>query len=52
MDAGALVADFYENFNNNEVDAAVAVFSEELETIDPGMGTVHGIEPFRNPEDL
>ena len=47
MDAGALVAGFYENFNNNEVDAAVAAFSEELETIDPGMGTVHGIEPFR-----
>ena len=48
MDAGALVAGFYENFNNNEVDAAVAAFSEELETIDPGMGTVHGIEPFRD----
>ena len=47
MDAGALVAGFYENFNNNEVGAAVAAFSEELETIDPGMGTVHGIEPFR-----
>ena len=25
----------------------MAAFSDELETIDPGMGTVHGIEPFR-----
>ena len=46
-DAGALVAGFYENFDMNDIDAAVGAFSEELETIDPGMGTVHGIEPFR-----
>ena len=46
-DAGALVAGFYENFDMNDIDAAVRAFSEELETIDPGMGTVHGIEPFR-----
>ena len=46
-DAGALVGGFYENFNNNDVNAAAAAFSEELETTDPGMGTVHGIEPFR-----
>jgi limonene-1,2-epoxide hydrolase len=43
----ALVAGFYEDFNSGDIDAAVAAFSEDLETIDPGMGTVHGIEPFR-----
>lgn len=46
-DSGVLVAGFYENFDMNDIDAAVGAFSEELETIDPGMGTVHGIEPFR-----
>ena len=46
-DASALVAGFYENFKSNDIDAAVAAFSDELETIDPGLGTVHGIEPFR-----
>jgi ketosteroid isomerase-like protein len=42
-----LVAGFYENFDSNNIDAAVSPFSEELETTDPGMGTVHGLEPFR-----
>ncbi len=46
-DAGAIVAGFYANFDKNEIDAAVGAFSKELETVDPGMGTVHGIEPFR-----
>jgi ketosteroid isomerase-like protein len=46
-DAGALVAGFYENFEANDIDAALTAFSDELETIDPGMGTVRGIEPFR-----
>ncbi len=41
------VAGFYENFNRNDIDAALAAFSTELETIDPGMGTVSGHEPFR-----
>jgi ketosteroid isomerase-like protein len=45
--AGALVAGFYESFEKNDIDAAVGACSEELETVDPGMGTVHGIEPFR-----
>jgi steroid delta-isomerase-like uncharacterized protein len=44
----ALVAGFYEDFNSGDIDAAVAAFSEDLQTIDPGMGTVHGIEPFRD----
>jgi ketosteroid isomerase-like protein len=43
----AVVAGFYEDFNGGDIDAAVAAFSEALETMDPGMGTVHGIEPFR-----
>jgi ketosteroid isomerase-like protein len=42
-----LVAGFYENFNSNKIDAALSGFSAELETIDPGMGTVCGHEPFR-----
>jgi steroid delta-isomerase-like uncharacterized protein len=42
-----LVAGFYERFDSGDLDAALADFSDQLETTDPGMGTVHGIEPFR-----
>jgi ketosteroid isomerase-like protein len=42
-----LVAGFYENFNSNNIDAALSAFSIELETLDPGMGTVYGHQPFR-----
>jgi ketosteroid isomerase-like protein len=42
-----LVAGFYESFNSNNINAALSAFSAELETIDPGMGTVYGHEPFR-----
>jgi ketosteroid isomerase-like protein len=42
-----LVARFYENFDRGEIAAALELFSSELETIDPGMGTVHGLKPFR-----
>jgi steroid delta-isomerase-like uncharacterized protein len=42
-----VVAGFYENFNSNNIDAALSAFSTDLETTDPGMGTVHGHEPFR-----
>ena len=42
-----LVARFYEDFDDGDIDAALAAFSEELETTDPGMGTVHGLGPFR-----
>jgi steroid delta-isomerase-like uncharacterized protein len=45
--ARELVSRFYENFDRGDVDAALAVFSDDLETTDPGMGTVHGLEPFR-----
>jgi ketosteroid isomerase-like protein len=41
----ALVPAFYEDFDSGDIDAAVAAFSEALETIDPGMRTVRGIEP-------
>jgi steroid delta-isomerase-like uncharacterized protein len=41
-----IVGRFYEDFNAGDVGAAVSAFSEELETIDPAMGTVHGIAPF------
>jgi steroid delta-isomerase-like uncharacterized protein len=49
-DAGSreLVTRFYEDFNRGNLDEAVAAFSDELETTDPGMGTVHGISPFRD----
>jgi predicted ester cyclase len=43
-----LVARFYEGFDNGNIYAAVSAFSDELETTDPGMGTVHGIKPFRD----
>lgn len=42
-----VVAGFYESFDGGDIDRALAAFSSELETIDPGMGTVHGHDPFR-----
>ena len=38
---------FYERFDGSDIDAMLSVFSPELETRDPGMGTVHGLAPFR-----
>jgi len=46
-DQRALVARFYAEFDSGDIDAAISAFSPDLETTDPGMGTVHGIEPFR-----
>jgi steroid delta-isomerase-like uncharacterized protein len=43
----ALVARFYEDFGKGDIDASVSAFAEELETSDPGLGTVVGIEAFR-----
>ena len=43
----ALVSQFYANFDSGDLDAAVSIFSDELETTDPGMGTVRGLPPFR-----
>ena len=45
--ARQLVSGFYDDFDDDRIDNAIARFSEDLETIDPGMGTVHGLEPFR-----
>jgi steroid delta-isomerase-like uncharacterized protein len=42
-----IVSRFYDYFDRGDVDAALAVFSDDLETTDPGMGTVHGLGPFR-----
>jgi len=38
---------FYESFDGGDIDAALSPFSDELETSDPGMGTVYGLQPFR-----
>jgi ketosteroid isomerase-like protein len=46
-DERELVSRFYENFDRGDLEAALAVFSDDLETTDPGMGTVHGLQPFR-----
>ena len=46
-DASNLVAGFYAAFDDGDVDAALALFDDDLETTDPGMGTVHGLLPFR-----
>lgn len=43
----AVASRFYENFDSGDIDAALSAFSDELETTDPGMGTVHGLPPFR-----
>jgi ketosteroid isomerase-like protein len=42
-----LVSRFYDSFDRGDLDSALSVFSDELETTDPGMGTVHGLDPFR-----
>lgn len=43
----AVASRFYENFDSGDIGSAVSVFSDGLETSDPGMGTVYGLEPFR-----
>jgi len=45
--ARELASRFYEAFDSGDIDGVLAVFAEDLETIDPGMGTVHGHGPFR-----
>jgi steroid delta-isomerase-like uncharacterized protein len=42
-----LVAGFYKDFDSGDIDAALRRFSGALETIDPGLGTVHGADAFR-----
>jgi ketosteroid isomerase-like protein len=45
--AGELVERFYEDFGAGNVGGALAACSEDVEVVDPGMGTVHGRERFR-----
>ena len=42
-----LIARFYEEFDKGDIAAATSAFSEDVEITDPGIGTVHGIGPFR-----
>ncbi len=42
-----VVGRFYESFDGNDIDVMLSPFSPDLEATDPGMGTVHGIAPFR-----
>jgi ketosteroid isomerase-like protein len=44
---GELVGRFYEEFDRGNIEDAVSRFAEELEIVDPGMGTVYGRELFR-----
>jgi len=48
IDRRELVSRFYADFDSGDLDAAVAAFADELETTDPGMGTVFGLGPFRD----
>lgn len=47
-DAAAVVAQLYEAFGEGDLAAAVGLADETLETIDPGLGTVHGAGPFHD----
>jgi len=42
-----LVRRFYRAFDDGAISEALALFADDLETVDPGMGTVQGIPPFR-----
>jgi len=42
-----VVSQFYELFDAGDVDGALSACADDLEVIDPGMGQVHGLEPFR-----
>ena len=42
-----IVSQFYADFDSGDIDTMVESFSDALETTDPGMGTVHGLAPFR-----
>ena len=47
LTATELAARFYQAFDAGDIDGVLSVCSEDLETTDPGMGTVHGHGPFR-----
>jgi steroid delta-isomerase-like uncharacterized protein len=45
--ARQLVLRFYEEFDKGNIANAVSAFSNDLEIIDPGIGTMRGVAPFR-----
>jgi ketosteroid isomerase-like protein len=47
-EAAAVVARFYEAFDDGDLAAAVALADDALEMMDPGLGTVQGPGPFRD----
>jgi len=47
-DAASIVARFYKAFDDGDVGTAAVLADDSLEMIDPGLGTVHGPEPFRD----
>jgi steroid delta-isomerase-like uncharacterized protein len=42
-----IASQFYESFAAGDIDSALEVFADNLEMVDPGMGTVVGLPPFR-----
>ena len=42
-----LVARFDEAFDAGDLESAVSIASFDVEMTDPGLGTVHGTQPFR-----
>jgi steroid delta-isomerase-like uncharacterized protein len=46
-DAAQLIAGFYAAFGEGRITDALSAFSDDMEMIDPGLGTVSGREPFR-----
>ena len=45
-----LVEQHYRNVSSADIDAEDELFSPDVETIDPGAGTLHGIEAFKGYE--
>ena len=43
----SIVERFYEAFNRGDFDAVAAVFAPDVETTNPGLGTVQGVEAWR-----
>jgi ketosteroid isomerase-like protein len=39
---------FYESFAAGAIESALAVFADDLETVDPGVGTVLGLTTTRS----
>lgn len=48
MTTRQLAVRFYEGFDAGDMEMALSPFSDNLEMTDPGMGTVHGLDAFRD----